>query len=50
MREHPDEGLAAAVSFETFLAQAARVRPRAAPGPGEVGRPRTCVWAASRWT
>ncbi|ATB38394.1 hypothetical protein CYFUS_003828 [Cystobacter fuscus] len=37
LREHPDEGVAAAVSFETFLPHAARIRPRAAPGPGEVG-------------
>ncbi|OJH34616.1 DUF692 domain-containing protein [Cystobacter ferrugineus] len=37
LREHPEEGIAAAVSFETFLPHAARAKPRAAPGPGEVG-------------
>ena len=38
LRERPDEeGLAAAVTFETFLPNAGRMPPPPAPGPGEVG-------------
>ncbi|WP_434389813.1 DUF692 domain-containing protein [Melittangium boletus] len=38
LREHPDEGLAAVVSFETFLPNAWRMSaPGPGPGPGQVG-------------
>ncbi|MGZ3456983.1 MAG: DUF692 domain-containing protein, partial [Archangium sp.] len=37
VREQPDEGVAAAVSFETFLPNAFMMRPVPAPGPGQVG-------------
>jgi uncharacterized protein len=37
LREQPDEGLAAVVSFETFLPSAARGAAPAAPEPGQVG-------------
>ncbi|MFL5352390.1 DUF692 family multinuclear iron-containing protein [Archangium sp.] len=37
LREHPDEGTAAAVTFETFLPNAFMTRPPPAPGPGQVG-------------
>ncbi|WNG37555.1 DUF692 family protein [Archangium violaceum] len=37
LREHPDEGLAAAVTFETFLPNSFMMRPPPAPGPGQVG-------------
>lgn len=37
LRERPDEGVAAAVSFETFLPNAFMTRPPPAPGPGQVG-------------
>ncbi|WP_257447137.1 DUF692 domain-containing protein [Archangium lipolyticum] len=37
LREHPDEGVAAAVSFETFLPNVFMMRPLAAPAPGQVG-------------
>jgi uncharacterized protein (UPF0276 family) len=37
LREHPDEGVAAAVTFETFLPNAFMTRPAPAPGPGQVG-------------
>ena len=37
LREQPDEGHTAALSFETFLPSAARPPRATAPGPGEVG-------------
>ncbi|PTL85338.1 DUF692 family multinuclear iron-containing protein [Vitiosangium sp. GDMCC 1.1324] len=37
LREHPDEGVAAAVSFETFLPNSFMMRPPPVPGPGQVG-------------
>jgi len=37
LREHPDEGIAAALSFETFLPNTFLIRPSPAPGPGQVG-------------
>jgi uncharacterized protein (UPF0276 family) len=37
LRERPDEGAAAALSFETFLPGAFMTRPPPGPGPGQVG-------------
>src|SRR6218665_1255039 len=37
LREQPDEGLAAVVSFETFLPNAWRMKAPVVPGPGQVG-------------
>jgi uncharacterized protein (UPF0276 family) len=37
VRERPDEGAAAALSFETYLPSAFMMRPPPAPGPGQVG-------------